>query len=128
MKKKFTKKQIIFFIIILIVFALSLIVATTVKADSGFDSSYDSDSSDSKSGGGGFFSILELLFYLFKLFIILWHVNPFLGLAYLAVLIIGIILVGRYIFSGKKTNNSKNETKNDIIEEDKVKEENENDD
>ena len=106
-----------------------VVLMPTLSADSGFDSSYDKDS-NSDSSGGGIFDILQILFYLFRLFITLWDVNPFLGLVYIIFVTVIIVFIIRYIFKNKdsvpKRDSESNNEKQDSNEE--TKEEEENDD
>lgn len=96
-KKKKTITFVIMFIVIIgiVCFALSPL---NINADSGFDSSYDSGGSfdsgssfDSSSESSGDGSVFDLIFLVFRLFILLWDINPLLAIIVFAVLIFLII-------------------------------------
>lgn len=96
-KKKKTITFVIMFIVVIgiVCFALSPL---NISADSGFDSSYDSGGSfdsgssfDSSSESSGDGSAFDLIFLVFRLFILLWDINPLLAIIVFAVLIFLII-------------------------------------
>ena len=98
MSKK--KKTITFFIMFIVIigivcFALSPL---NINADSGFDSSYDSGGSfdsgssfDSSSESSGDGSVFDLIFLVFRLFILLWDINPLIAIIVFAALTFLII-------------------------------------
>ncbi len=89
MEKKYKKIAIFLCILVLIFFVVCIINPYDLKADSGFDSSYDSSSSSSSDSNDS--SIFDLIFLLFRLFILLWDINPILAIIVFCVLIFFII-------------------------------------
>ncbi len=96
-KKKYKKNAIFLCILVLIFFVVCIINPYDLKADSGFDSSYDSGSSSSSSDSSDS-SIFDLIFLLFRLFILLWDINPI-----LAIIVFGLIVFFTIKFFGKKS-------------------------
>lgn len=98
MSKK--KKTITFFIMFIVIIGIVCFTLSplNINADSGFDSSYDSGGSfdsgssfDSSSESSGDGSVFDLIFIVFRLFILLWDINPLLAIIVFAVLIFLII-------------------------------------